>query len=157
MMTAPDTQTAAAATLSALQRETLRLVAGHIVPASAEFDVPGADDPAIFSEIVSSIARDRAAILQALDEINRRAGGRLDSLPPNGREKCLAEFRAASPMLAGAVEAAVARCYYRDDRVLASIGMEARPAFPLGYALEQGDWSLLEPVRARGKVYRDAE
>ena len=26
--------------------------------------------------------------------------------------------------------------------------------FPKGYALEQGDWSLLDPVRARGRIWR---
>jgi hypothetical protein len=34
--------------------------------------------------------------------------------------------------------------------------MEARPPYPKGYQVVQGDLSLLEPVRARGKIYRDA-
>jgi hypothetical protein len=38
--------------------------------------------------------------------------------------------------------------------VMRSIGMEARPPFPKGHELEQGDWSLLEPVRARGRIWR---
>ena len=38
-------------------------------------------------------------------------------------------------------------CYYRDDRVMVSLGLEARPPFPKGHVLEQGDWSLLDPVR----------
>ena len=36
-----------------------------------------------------------------------------------------------------------------------SLGMEARPPFPKGYEVEQGDWSLLDPVRARPKMYRE--
>ena len=36
-------------------------------------------------------------------------------------------------------------CYYRDDRVMVSLGLEARPPFPKGHVLEQGDWSLLRP------------
>jgi hypothetical protein len=43
----------------------------------------------------------------------------------------------------------VLQCYYRDDRVLRSLGLELRAPFPKGYTLEQGDWSLLDPVRAR--------
>jgi hypothetical protein len=50
-----------------------------------------------------------------------------------------------------------ARCYYRDDRVMRAIGMEVRAPYPLGFKVEQGDLSLLEPVRLRGKKYRDAE
>ena len=53
-------------------------------------------------------------------------------------------------------ERVVARCYYRDDRVLTAIGVEPRPPFPKGYEVPQGDWSLLDPVRARGPIYRDA-
>jgi hypothetical protein len=48
------------------------------------------------------------------------------------------------------------QCYYRDARVMESLGMEARPPFPKGYELEQGEWSLLDPVRDRGKMWRDA-
>jgi hypothetical protein len=50
----------------------------------------------------------------------------------------------------------VLHCYYRDDRVMISLGMEARPPFPKGYEVEQGDWSLLDPVRAMPKLWRDA-
>ena len=52
------------------------------------------------------------------------------------------------------IEAVTARCYYRDDRVMASIGIEVRPPFPEGYAVEEGDLSLLDPVRARGPIWR---
>jgi len=48
----------------------------------------------------------------------------------------------------------VLQCYYRDDRVLHSLGLELRPPFPKGYGLEQGDWSLLEPVKARAPMWR---
>ena len=41
-----------------------------------------------------------------------------------------------------------------DDRVLRSLGLELRPPFPQGYALEQGDWSLLDPVKARPSMWR---
>ena len=40
--------------------------------------------------------------------------------------------------------------------VMRSLGMEPRPLFPKGFEVEQGDWSLLDPVRARPKLYRDA-
>jgi hypothetical protein len=35
-----------------------------------------------------------------------------------------------------------------------SLGMEPRAPFPKGFEVEQGDWSLLDPVRARPKLYR---
>ena len=51
----------------------------------------------------------------------------------------------------------VLQCYYRDDRVLRSLGLEARAPFPQGYALEQGNWSLLDPVKARSPSLRRAQ
>lgn len=142
--------------LSVSERETLECVVRHMIPASAEYGVPGAGDPRILADILQSIDRDREALREALRAIDGNADRRLADLPEREQARRLAEFRAASPELAGVIESVTARCYYRDDRVMASIGMEARPPFPRGYEVEQGDWSLLEPVRARGRIYRDA-
>lgn len=143
--------------LTETEQATLRCIAGHMIPASAEHGVPGADDPAIFADIVRSVERDLPALRDALVAANAAAGGDLASLSRSAQDKALAGFRADRPALAGVIEAAVARCYYRDDRVMAAIGMEPRPPFPAGYAVVRGDWSLLEPVRARGRIYRDAD
>ena len=40
------------ATLSAAEQATYRLIAGMMIPASAEYKVPGADDDLIFADIV---------------------------------------------------------------------------------------------------------
>lgn len=143
--------------LSPGEQEALLCVVGHMIPPSTEFGAPGAADPRIFADIVSSVGKDLAALRQALQLLLEKAGGRLAALPPADQWRLLAEFRTGHPDLAGVVEAVTARCYYRDDRVMASIGMDVRPPFPLGYPVVQGDWSLLEPVRSRGKIYRDAD
>ncbi len=49
------------------------------------------------------------------------------------------------------------QCYYRDDRVIRSLGLEPGPPFPKGYTVEQGDWSLLEAVRNRPPMWRDVD
>ena len=46
--------------------------------------------------------------------------------------------------------------YYQDSRVAAAIGLAPGPPFPRGYELEAGDLGLLDRVRRRGKLYRDA-
>jgi hypothetical protein len=66
------------------------------------------------------------------------------------------EFRAAGGAAAATLIRVVLQCYYRDDRVLRSLNLELRPPFPKGYALEQGDWSLLDPVKARPPTWRKA-
>ena len=45
-------------TLSPEETRDLRCVAGTMIPASAAFDIPGADDPAIFADITASMGRD---------------------------------------------------------------------------------------------------
>jgi hypothetical protein len=66
-----------------------------------------------------------------------------------------AAFQAQGGVPLAALSRAVLQCYYRDDRVIRSLGMEPRPPFPKGHVLEQGDWSLLDPVRTRPKMWRD--
>ena len=52
---------------------------------------------------------------------------------------------------------AVLQCYYRDDRVIRSLGLEPGPPFPKGHNLEQGDWSLLDAMRNRPPMWRDVD
>ena len=44
--------------------------------------------------------------------------------------------------------------YYQQDQVLEAIGIEPRPPHPKGYTVPENDLTLLEPVKARGKHYR---
>jgi hypothetical protein len=152
----PPSQTTGIEALSPAEQEMLLCVVGHMIPPSAEFGVPGAADPDIFADILNSVGRDLPDLRKALRVLAEAAGCRLAALPSGEQSALLASFRAHHPDLAGILEWVTARSYYRDDRVMASIGVEVRPPFPLGYTVEQGDWSLLDPVRSRGKMYRDA-
>jgi hypothetical protein len=145
------------ATLSAAARECLGCIAGHMIPADPRRGMPGADDAAIFADMAGSVMRDAERLTRLLGWVDAAAGGRLCGLPREERELLLARLRAEAPAGFAVVEAVIARAYYRDDRVLRSIGMEPRPPFPDGYALPATDWSLLEPVRARGSIVRSAE
>ncbi|HMN79165.1 MAG TPA: hypothetical protein PKA20_04450 [Burkholderiaceae bacterium] len=140
--------------LSAGERCALRALAGTMIPASARYGVPSADDEAIFADIEASLGRDGDAVRQALAQLEAPAGRPFDALAPDERLPATLRLRDSEPALADALVAAVVRCYYRDDRVMRSIGMEPRPPYPQGHEVEQGDWSLLEPVRARGPIWR---
>ena len=65
-----------------------------------------------------------------------------------------ARLRAEGGAAVGVLTRIVLLCYYRDDRVMVSLGLEPRPPFPKGHEIEQGDWSLLDPVRARKPFWR---
>ena len=134
----------------------LRCVAGMIVPASAKYDVPGADDDTIFADIVNSIGRDRDSVRTALARLRTLAGGPFASLDATRRPEVAAKLRAEGGAAVGVLTRVVLLCYYRDDRVMVSLGLELRPPFPKGHELEQGDWSLLDPMRGRKPFWRPA-
>jgi len=140
--------------LSAEQVRDLRALAGFIIPPSATYDVPGADDERIFADILRSFERDRDDIARALVDLATLAGGAFAELDPARRAEVAAQFREAGGAPLAALVRVVLLCYYRDDRVMRSLGLEPRPPFPQGHVVEQGDWSLLDPVRARPPMYR---
>jgi hypothetical protein len=132
------------------------LTAAMIIPASNEYKVPGADDAAIQGDILATLGRDTEMVGKALDHLARLAGKPLADLDQAGREAVAREFRASGGPAAATLTRVVLQCYYRDDRVLRSLGLELRAPFPNGYTLEQGDWSLLDPVKARPPTLRRA-
>jgi hypothetical protein len=122
--------------------------------------VPGADDETILSDILST-ARLHAELvkegLQALDASARqRHEASFASLDQDGCMSIVGDFQQTLPRFLHALTSITLQCYYRDARVMESLGMEARPPFPNGFELEEGDWSLLDPVRQRGRIWRDA-
>jgi hypothetical protein len=143
--------------LSAEHVRDLRALAGMIIPASATYDVPGADDEKIFSDILRSFERDRDDIGRALAQLTTLSGGAFADLDPQRRAEVAATFRETGGAPLAALVRVVLLCYYRDDRVMRSLGQEPRSPFPKGHVVEQGDWSLLDPVRARPKMYRRVE
>ena len=142
--------------LTPAQREDLRAIAGVIIPASIEFDVPGADDPVIQADIVATLGRDTGLVREALNQLARFAGQPLASLDQARRETVTADLRAKGGAAVTTLARVVLQCYYRDDRVVRSLGLEPRPPYPKGHVLEDGDWSLLDPVRARPPTWRRA-
>ena len=140
--------------LTQAQRDDLRAIAAMIVPASSEYNVPGADDAAIQADMIATMGRDTDMVRAALDHLARLSGKPLAQLDPARREAVAKEFRASGGTPAATLTRVVLQCYYRDDRVLRSLGHELRAPFPKGYTLEQGDWSLLDPVKKRAPMWR---
>ena len=153
----PVANTSAANELTSTQRDDLRTVAAMIVPASDEYKVPGADDPAIQADMLATLGRDASLVAQALDHLARLAGKPLAELDAAKRETIANEFRATGGGAAATLVRVVLQCYYRDDRVLRSLGLELRAPFPKGYTLNEGDWALLDPVKARSGSLRRAQ
>ena len=140
--------------LSPAETRDLRAFAGLMIPASMRYGVPGADDETIFADIVKSLGRDRDDVLAALKRLATLAGGRFAEAAAERRQEAAAAFRAEGGPALAAITRVILLCYYRDDRVMRSLGQEPRAPFPKGHTVEQGDWSLLDPVKARQPFYR---
>jgi hypothetical protein len=134
----------------------LRCLAEMMIPASAEYGVPGAGDDVIFADILRSFGRDASHVVAVLQTLDRLSGGVFADLDPAGRERIAATLRETGGDALTSLTRIILQCYYRDDRLMRSLDMEVRPPFPQGFSVPQGDWSLLDQVRRRPKLYRDA-
>ena len=135
----------------------LRALAAAIIPPGPAYGVPGADDELIFGDILKSLERDHDDICRALAHLATLVGGAFADLGAERRNEVTAAFRESGGAPLTALVRVVLLCYYRDDRVMRSLGQEPRAPFPKGHIVEQGDWSLLDPVRARAPMYRVVE
>ena len=144
--------------LDAEETATLRHIVGAMIPASEEFGVPGADDPVIFDDILSIVRTNVDLVGTGISAVDAMARSRFDErlidLEADDRESVLMEFSQSPATPMRYLVTITAQCYYRDDRVMASLGMDARPPFPEGHEIPQGDLSLLDPVKARGPIWR---
>lgn len=129
--------------LSETERRTLAATAAALIPADPGLGMPSAGDPLILADIERSIGRDLDAVRAVLADLAAAPG---DAAAIARMDKGDAAARLFGRLVLGA--------YYRDDRVLAALGHEARAPFPKGYVLEQGDWSLLAPVKQRAAFWR---
>jgi len=139
------------AALSDAERSALGEIAETMIPADAGLGMPGAGDPAILADIVRSLGRDLPLVREAVAAVATRAFASADS---DGREALIDDYDKRGGAAAAALARVVLGAYYRDDRVLVALGQEARSPFPKGYAVEQGDWSLLEAQRGRAPFWR---
>jgi hypothetical protein len=140
--------------LTAAEARDLRALAGLMIPASTTYKVPGADDDAIFADIVKNLERDTEDTRTALAHLVKLSGGAFADLPENRRREVAATFKNEGGAPLFALNRVVLLCYYRDDRVMRSLGQEPRSPFPKGHDVEQGDWSLLDPVKTRAPIWR---
>ena len=135
----------------------LRRLAGFMVPASAEYGVPGANDEAILVDIVRCLGGDKADIRRALVMLQEIAPADFSGLDDGEAEAAAITLLGREGPAVTALGRAVLQCYYRDDRVMRALGIDPGAPFPKGRVLEQGDWSLLDPVRGRPRMWRDVD
>lgn len=147
--------------LSTVQLATLDSVLNLIIPPSVDGRMPGAAEYDVFAYLCEFAPQALSALLGELDELEGIAQAQhkasFASLGEGQAKAIIDERRAADPRFMSELARQTVSCYYQQDRVVVGIGMQARPPFPQGYEVRFGDLSLLDPVRARGQVYRDVD
>lgn len=143
-------------TLTDAEIRDLRALASMMIPASAAYDVPGADDDLILADIVKNLERDTTDTRIALKQLVELSGGAFADLDPARRVEVAARLKQEGGAPLFSLNRVVLLCYYRDDRVMRSLGQDPRSPFPKGHVVEQGDWSLLDPVKKRPPMWRQA-
>ncbi|MCC6848239.1 MAG: gluconate 2-dehydrogenase subunit 3 family protein [Deltaproteobacteria bacterium] len=147
----------AAADLSADQRRALACVLDALVPPSPDGRLPGAGAAGVATHVertLRTLPDLRAMVVDGLRDLDVQARAQ------HGRPfvACGEGERAALVAAQGFGYALVPHTYvgyYQQDAVLEAIGMEPRPPHPKGYTVAENDLSLLAPVKARSKRYRE--
>lgn len=150
------------APFTAAQQRVLVHVLDDIVPASADGRRPAAGQlgvAAYLDQSLDALPELKAMIAQGLDALDalarQRHPGGLDALPAPERAAVLAAHAGTEHSFPPILILHAFAGYYQEPRVLAALGMPPRPPHPEGYAMGPDDLSLLDPVRKRGKLYRE--
>ena len=124
-----------------------------LIPESEDGRMPSAGALSLAAGVRAAAAGAEETIEAGLDALR---GAGFETLDLGERTAVLQELEATQPAFTGGLYMAVCTLYYAHPEVLTALGLEPRPPFPKGYALDPGNLEALERVRARGKIFRDA-
>ncbi len=149
--------TPATADFSEHELHVLTAVLDQLIPRGSDGRLPAAGQLGLARALDASLRKMpdlKAMIAQGLTELDGiardRKGAGFTALTSDDQVQLLNEQGFVFPLM---LQTYIA--YYQDPRVIAALGMEARPPHPKGYEMPPNDLSLLEAVRRRPKGYRD--
>ena len=134
--------------------DVLKRLFDKIIPASADERFPSAADSQIFEDFLASSQQFRELISKAILLLQEFSGSDYCQLSEVDADRVTQQFYANRTGPVTTLLSLLTQCYFRDDRVLETIGLEPRAPHPGGFEVENGDWGLLEPVKSRGRIYR---
>jgi len=124
-----------------------------VLPASADGRLPAAGQLDLVEQIARTVRE--TPMLRPVVEYGLTALGELAAKRADGDLRAvLEEFAAGDQFFMPAFLFLVYSTYYQNPRVLAALGLEARPPHPKGHEMEPIDLTLLDPVRRREGMFR---
>jgi hypothetical protein len=150
------------AILSDDERRALTHVLNAIIPPSADERLPGAGEVGVVDHIEEAVRKTpelKFPIDLGLAKLNElaetRRSTKFTDLAEADRAEILKSFVQNDQGLLATLTFFTYVGYYQNARVVEALGIEPRPPHPQGYEMAPTDWSLLDAVRQRGKVYRE--
>ena len=145
--------------LSDIENRNLIALLDVIIPANEARGLPSAAE-LNFLEYLEEFGADQiSTIKEELEELNKAALDKTQSpffdLEKDKQQKLCALLRDKNHRFARTILVQILNCYYQDSRVLNAWGRKAGAQFPGGNKVPQDDLTMLDPVRKRGKIFRE--
>lgn len=129
------------------------------IPASRDGRMPAASSLSLYADLSGMPPKSLAALQRGLAELDARARAKHDcafaSLSTPDASSVVDELRRDDPAFVNTFTTQTTGRYLQHDAVMPLIGLEARPLWPQGNPVADGDWSLIDVVRKRPKIYRE--
>jgi hypothetical protein len=140
----------------------LTLILDELIPSSDDGRLPGAGTLGVTADVEAAVNATPALApviqggLAALEGLSRaRNVDGFGALSRAERVAVLHEIEGADPVFVPTLMMLAYVGYYGNDRIVAALKPDAHAPHPRGYEVEPDDPVLLDPVRLRGKLYRD--
>ena len=142
------------APLASDERSTLSSVLDEVLPPRDDGRLPGAGALGLADGVdtASRTSALRPALTAALASLAARGFSAQSKSEKLARLQALAQD---APAVFQALLVHAYGAYYTHPRVVEALGLPPRPPFPQGYDVPATDFSLLDPVRRRAKLYRE--
>ena len=139
------------------QNRTLTSLLNLIIPASEDGKMPGVFDIGFIDYInnENQLSLIQEGLIRIIDETNNQYCQEFSALSVAEQLTIVNVLKRKLFRFFTDLTTQVVQYYYQHDDILNAIGLDARPPFPKGYDVEEGDILLLEPVFLRGKIYLD--
>ncbi|MBL8381340.1 MAG: gluconate 2-dehydrogenase subunit 3 family protein [Burkholderiales bacterium] len=143
---------------NAAERAALDVLMDSLIPASPDRRMPAARSLALYDNVATMRATDRRLLGEGLAELDRRAaeahGAPFALLDAAKAQAIVDAVRKEGLAFVQTFVAQTVGRYVSHPAVMPLLGLEARPLWPTGNVVTEGDWTLLDSVRQRKKIYR---